>query len=105
MYRYIFKEPFSSYYCGQSCTAEILFGRSSHVIIRNTPINIKLDLNTFFTNSILDINECEAKTHNCSVNATCINTKGSFNCTCKPGHGGDGHNCTGECFVQCFPPS
>ena len=77
----------------------------SHVIIQNTPINIKLDLNTFFTNSILDINECEAKTHNCSANATCINTKGSFNCTCKPGHGGDGHNCTGERFVQCFPPS
>ena len=99
MYRYIFKQPFSSYYCGHSCTAEILFSRSPHVIIRNTLINIKLDFNTFFTNSILDINECEAKTHNCSANATCINTKGSFNCTCKTGYDGDGHNCTGECFV------
>ena len=49
------------------------------------------------------MNECEAKTHNCSVNATCINTKGSFNCTCVLGYDGDGHNCTGECFVQCFP--
>ena len=44
---------------------------------------------------ISDINECEGKTHNCSSNAVCNNTKGSYNCTCKPGYEGDGNNCTG----------
>ena len=35
---------------------------------------------------ISDINECEGKTHNCSSNAVCNNTKG------------DGNNCTGNFF-------
>ena len=26
----------------------------------------------------------------------CINTEGSYNCSCKPGYSGDGHVCTGE---------
>ncbi|CAH3143014.1 unnamed protein product [Porites lobata] len=43
---------------------------------------------------ISDINECEGITHNCSSNAVCNNTKGSYNCTCKPGYEGDGDNCT-----------
>jgi len=45
---------------------------------------------------ISDINECEGITHNCSSNAVCNNTKGSYNCTCKPGYLGDGWNCTGD---------
>ena len=49
------------------------------------------------TNTILtDIDECAQDTHNCSKeNALCHNSVGSFNCTCKPGLTGDGHNCTG----------
>ncbi|XP_073241348.1 uncharacterized protein [Porites lutea] len=41
-----------------------------------------------------DINECKEGTHNCSSNAVCNNTKGSYNCTCKPGYEGNGNNCT-----------
>ena len=26
----------------------------------------------------------------------CINTEGSYNCSCKPGYSGDGQVCTGE---------
>ena len=48
---------------------------------------------------ISDINECKKGTHNCSSNAVCNNTKGSYNCTCKPGYEGDGNNCTGNFFL------
>ena len=44
----------------------------------------------------LDIDECAMKTDNCSLNATCNNTEGSFNCTCKPGFTGNGFSCTGN---------
>ena len=49
-------------------------------------------------NMISDIDECEEGTYNCSSNAVCNNTKGSYNCTCKPGYEGDGDNCTGNFF-------
>ena len=47
-----------------------------------------------------DINECELKTHNCSYNANCTDTDGSFNCTCTEGFKGDGFNCTGKLLVH-----
>ena len=56
--------------------------------------NYKLSLPLF--NMISDINECNAGTHNCSSNAFCNNTKGSYNCSCKPGYTGDGRTCTGK---------
>ena len=42
-----------------------------------------------------DIDECEVGIHNCNKNAQCINTVGSFFCSCLPGYTGDGVNCTG----------
>ena len=45
-----------------------------------------------------DIDECRFNSHNCSNNAICINTKGSFNCSCKPGYSGNGHSCAGGCL-------
>ncbi|ELU03928.1 hypothetical protein CAPTEDRAFT_197182 [Capitella teleta] len=41
-----------------------------------------------------DINECLAFTHNCDVNAYCINMAGTFKCKCKTGYLGDGRYCT-----------
>ena len=49
-------------------------------------------------NMISDIDECDKGTHSCSSNAVCNNTKGSYNCTCKPGYKEDGDNCTGNFF-------
>ena len=48
---------------------------------------------------ISDIDECVVDTlNNCSSDAFCNNTHGSFNCTCKPGFTGDEENCTGSIF-------
>ena len=52
-------------------------------------------LPTFFFS---EVDECQISTHNCSDNATCINTEGSFNCSCKPGYRGNGYNCSGRCL-------
>ena len=43
-----------------------------------------------------DIHECDTGKHQCDSHAFCNNTKGSYNCTCKPGHFGNGFNCTGN---------
>ena len=43
-----------------------------------------------------DIDECELDSLNdCDENANCIDTIGSYNCSCSPGYEGDGFNCTG----------
>jgi len=44
---------------------------------------------------MLDINECTLGSHNCHANATCANSQGSFNCTCKTGYSGNGTFCQG----------
>ena len=46
----------------------------------------------------LDIDECAAGTSSCDTNAECVNTKGSYNCICKPGYHGDGIICEGQFF-------
>ena len=48
------------------------------------------------TNSLIDIDECLEMTDNCSKNADCMNTVGSFECVCKPGFTGDGVTCDGK---------
>ena len=47
-------------------------------------------------NLSIDVDECTKSTPVCDKNAVCNNTHGGYNCTCKPGYTGDGHNCTGE---------
>ena len=44
-----------------------------------------------------DIDECSSEaTLTCSDNSTCVNTQGSYKCTCDAGFFKDGSNCTGE---------
>ena len=68
-------------------------------VIQKTKANS--DLLFFLT----DENECDPSRSPCDLNANCTNTKGSFECQCKPGFTGDGFRCQrGElrkshCFV------
>src|SRR5262249_52267536 len=41
-----------------------------------------------------DIDECAANMDNCSANAQCTNTPGSFTCACNTGYSGNGVTCT-----------
>ena len=43
---------------------------------------------------ISDINECQTS-NQCDENADCVNTKGSYTCTCKEGFTGNGSTCLG----------
>ena len=43
-----------------------------------------------------DIDECTDDGDNCNVQATCINTSGSFTCSCDSGYSGDGVSCNDD---------
>ena len=43
-----------------------------------------------------DMNECSVSHRLCDVNANCINTPGSYYCSCLPGFTGNGEQCTGK---------
>ena len=45
---------------------------------------------------LADVDECATGRDDCSVNADCTNTIGSFQCTCRQGFEGDGRVCRGE---------
>lgn len=49
---------------------------------------------------MLDIDECAANP--CDVNAACLNTNGSYECSCRPGFEGDGETCTGNYWSPWF---
>ena len=40
-----------------------------------------------------DIDECRLDVHSCSRNAKCVNTEGSYSCSCDEGFVGDGVIC------------
>ena len=39
-------------------------------------------------------------TDDCSENANCMNTEGSFECVCKSGYTGDGRTCEGIIIIK-----
>ena len=61
------------------------------VIGRNYEIHY---VNNIFSCIFIDIDEC--KSTPCDKNAACVNTDGSFTCTCNTGYSGDGFNCSGK---------
>ena len=53
---------------------------------------------TIYTTKVChtDTDECAEGLDNCSTNATCTDTLGSYTCVCNLGFTGDGRNCSGE---------
>nr|XP_032818229.1 neurogenic locus notch homolog protein 1-like [Petromyzon marinus] len=53
-----------------------------------------------------DENECSMGKHNCTVQQTCINTAGSYNCQCNQGYQQTGSTCVdiNECDTTKCPP-
>ena len=47
-----------------------------------------------------DIDECEWGLHDCHRNAECINTIGSYRCSCLNGYDGNGKQCEGKQVIQ-----
>ena len=47
-----------------------------------------------------DIDECTENKDNCDVNATCMNSDGSFSCTCDTGYTGNGASCSGMFYAH-----
>jgi len=43
--------------------------------------------------TIADMDECAVDNGGCSPHADCVNTNGSFNCSCRTGYHGDGFLC------------
>ena len=49
---------------------------------------------------MLDVDECSTKAHSCDGNANCVDTEGSYECTCKDGFHGNGKQCTGNYLIR-----
>ena len=45
---------------------------------------------------LADLEECATNTHNCDVNADCVNTIGSYSCKCRAGYTGGEQTCNGK---------
>ena len=56
-------------------------------------------------NFVPDIDECSSNSHSCDANAVCNNTRGSYNCSCKPGFSGDGNQRDSKADVSSVSPS
>jgi len=79
----------SGYYLsGTTCVGEIFFSGSPAVAL----------LVHFLPSLVLDCNECSGQCggFTCSASAQCVNTVGSYNCTCNAGYQGNGKTCTGK---------
>ena len=66
--------------------------------------NLIILSDTHYLTCLLDLDECELGTDNCTASAlNCTNTEGGFMCTCAVGYNGtSADDCTGERFVWCF---
>ena len=55
-----------------------------------------ISIKFFSKHNFADLEECTTNTHNCDVNADCVNTVGSYSCICRAGYTGAGQTCNGK---------
>jgi len=69
-----------------------MFGVSAYArfLARNLVTRPQSSVKEFF---FVDVNECQDGLHNCSEQAECVNTNGSYLCSCLPGYTGTGKEC------------
>lgn len=73
-----------------------LYRYNKIIIFKVLVLLIVYNTNNILLIKTLDVDECAlASTNDCSTNADCSNTVGSFNCTCKSGFAGNGNTCEG----------
>ena len=70
------------------------------VPIKSGNVTIVFLLPNILRYNFADVDECASGTHNCSDTAMCLNSPGSYNCSCLDGYDGDGFNCTGALVVE-----
>ncbi|ORU94890.1 MAG: hypothetical protein A6F71_09895 [Cycloclasticus sp. symbiont of Poecilosclerida sp. M] len=49
---------------------------------------------------VIDVDECESEVDECSDNAECFDTIGSYDCTCISGYFGNGTDCEGKSYTH-----
>ena len=47
-----------------------------------------------------DVDECDTSMFDCIPEAQCVNTIGSYECTCLPGYSGNGTVCDGRYSIE-----
>ena len=67
----------------------------------NRIIIISYDVLANIVTIAADIPECDRGLDDCDMNATCINTPGSYDCMCNTGFAGDGFTCSGKQSQAC----
>ena len=76
-------------------------GNGSHCISKfNNRITSGTRVLLNFLSSNQDINEClDSSLNDCDMNASCMDTFGSYMCSCNDGYFGNGFNCSGKASV------
>ena len=75
-----------------ACVTVGILGMDSHVQVRQYYKFTHHCMNARIF--VADIDECELGVDNCSINAVCSDTDGSYECSCITGFNGDGETCS-----------
>ena len=68
-------------------------GEYHFLLFKNEEVKRAFENFLFLILSNIDADECSLRTHDCSTDAYCKDTVGSFKCTCRTGFTGDGRKC------------
>ena len=82
---------------GYNCSCDI--GYHGDGLTCNSEPHSNLVSNANIISDVVDTDECFEGRDTCHSNAACMDTDGSFECTCENGFTGDGYNCSGKSYL------